>query len=165
MGCGLALASEQPDFVGSDSSGSIPGMAIQVKPKIERGDLWTVRFDPSEGDEIQKVRPAVVMTDAEAGRMDLHIVVPLTAWQGRFKRYFWMVKLTPSKRNGLNAVSAVDVVQVKSVSVDRFGARIGRVTPHQVNTIAEAIARCVGYDVAGEAAPARNDGRVHKVKN
>lgn len=39
-----------------------------------RGEVWEVRFDPTEGDEIRKTRPAVVMTAAGAGRMNLHIV-------------------------------------------------------------------------------------------
>ncbi|MCI0710807.1 MAG: type II toxin-antitoxin system PemK/MazF family toxin [Chloroflexi bacterium] len=25
---------------------------------IQRGDIWTIRFDPSEGDEIQKMKVA-----------------------------------------------------------------------------------------------------------
>jgi mRNA interferase MazF len=48
--------------------------------RIQRGDIWTIRFDPSEGDEIQKIRPAVVMTVAGAGKMRLQIVVPITGW-------------------------------------------------------------------------------------
>ncbi len=47
-------------------------------PDALRGEIWDVRFDPSEGDEIRKVRPAVVMTAHSAGRMQLHIVVPIT---------------------------------------------------------------------------------------
>ncbi|MHB8626298.1 MAG: type II toxin-antitoxin system PemK/MazF family toxin [Aggregatilineales bacterium] len=48
---------------------------------IVRGEVWFVRFDPGEGDEIQKTRPAIVMTAVSAGRIGLHIVVPITAWQ------------------------------------------------------------------------------------
>ena len=45
---------------------------------IARGEVREIRFDPSEGDEIKKVRPAVVMNVETAGRMQLHIVVPIT---------------------------------------------------------------------------------------
>ena len=45
--------------------------------EAERGDIWAIRFDPSEGDEIRKVRPAIIMTAHSAGRMRLHIVVRL----------------------------------------------------------------------------------------
>ena len=63
-----------------------------------RGEVWAVRFDPSEGDEIGKVRPAVVMTAHTAGRMQLHIVVPITGWQPQFSRYFWMDIFCPPPR-------------------------------------------------------------------
>jgi mRNA interferase MazF len=112
---------------------------------IQRGDIWTIRFDPSEGDEIQKIRPAVVMTAAGAGKMRLHIVVPITGWQLQFSRYFWTVKLASDKQNGLSKDSAADAFQVKSLSVNRFQRKLGRVTEEQLKEISTAIALCVGY--------------------
>lgn len=44
-----------------------------------RGEIWEIRFDPSEGDEIKKVRPAVVINVPSAGRMRLRMVVQLRA--------------------------------------------------------------------------------------
>ena len=55
---------------------------------IQGGDIWTIRFDPSEGDEIQKIRPAVVMTASGAGKIRLQIVVPITGRQPQFSHYF-----------------------------------------------------------------------------
>lgn len=57
-----------------------------MNDNVQRGDIWMIRFDPSEGDEIQKIRPAVVMTEAGVGKMRLQIVVPVTAWQPQFSR-------------------------------------------------------------------------------
>jgi mRNA interferase MazF len=82
---------------------------------VSRGDVWSVRFDPTEGDEIQKIRPAVVMTAQGVGRMRLHIVVPITGWQSQFSRYFWMIRLIASSANGLAKESAADAFQVKSI--------------------------------------------------
>lgn len=113
--------------------------------RVERGDIWTIRFDPSEGDEIQKIRPAVVMTVAGAGKMRLQIVVPITGWQPQFYRYFWMIRLEANAENGLSKDSAADAFQVKSLSVNRFQRRLGRVTPAQLGEISTAIALCVGY--------------------
>ncbi|MCC6612381.1 MAG: type II toxin-antitoxin system PemK/MazF family toxin [Anaerolineae bacterium] len=110
-----------------------------------RGDVWAVRFDPSEGDEIRKVRPAVVMTTRGAGRMRLQIVVPITGWQPQFERYFWMVRLDPTPENGLDKPSAADSFQVKSISLNRFQERWGSLTDDQVKEIAAGIALCVGY--------------------
>ena len=112
---------------------------------IQRGDIWTIRFDPSEGDEIQKIRPAVVMTATGAGKIRLQIVVPITAWQVQFSRYFWMVQLNPDEQNGLSKDSAADAFQVKSLSVNRFQRKLGSATEDQLKEISTAIALCVGY--------------------
>ncbi len=110
-----------------------------------RGELWEVRFDPSEGDEMRKIRPAVVMTEQGVGRMRLQIVVPVTGWRSTFNRYFWMVHIIPSSQNGLSKKSAADAFQVKSVSINRFQRKLGVLTPDEVEEIAAAIALCVGY--------------------
>lgn len=112
---------------------------------IQRGDIWTIRFDPSEGDEIQKIRPAVVMTVADAGKIRLHIVVPITGWQPQFSRYFWVVQLIADQQNGLSKDSAADAFQVKSLSVNRFQRKLGIVTEEQLKEISTAIALCIGY--------------------
>jgi mRNA interferase MazF len=112
---------------------------------IMRGEVWSVRFDPSEGDEIQKIRPAVVLTAQGVGRIRLHIVVPITSWQPQFSRYFWMVRLQPASTNGLSKESAADAFQVKSISVNRFQTQLGALISDEVDEIAAAIALCVGY--------------------
>lgn len=55
---------------------------------IQRGEIWMIRFDPSEGDEIKKIRPAVVMTTGGVGKMRLQIVVPITNWQPQLVAIF-----------------------------------------------------------------------------
>lgn len=52
---------------------------------IKRGDVWEIRFDPTEGDEIQKIRPAVVMNVATLGIMRLSIIIPITNWREKFE--------------------------------------------------------------------------------
>ncbi len=118
-------------------------------PDASRGEVWEIRFDPSEGDEIRKIRPAVVMTAHSVGRIRLHIVVPITSWQPQFARYFWMVNLAPTPENGLAKESAADAFQVKSLSLNRFQRRLGVLTDDQMDEIAAAIVLCIGY------APAR----------
>ncbi|MBC7871464.1 MAG: type II toxin-antitoxin system PemK/MazF family toxin [Chitinophagaceae bacterium] len=112
---------------------------------ILRGQIWEVRFDPSEGDEIKKIRPAVVMTAQDAGRMQLHIVVPITGWQSQFSRYFWMRRLEPTSRNGLKKESAADAFQVRSLSIGRFQTKLGQLTPDEMDRIATAVAYCIDY--------------------
>ena len=70
----------------------------------QRGEIWSVNFDPSVGDEIYKIRPAVVMNISANWNLKLHIVVPVTKWQERFKinNYFWMIELPKDTGNNLN---------------------------------------------------------------
>jgi mRNA interferase MazF len=118
---------------------------MQSDITISRGDIWEVRFDPAEGDEIQKVRPALVVSVASSGRMQLRIVVPLTGWQPQFERFFWMVKIIPSSKNGLRKVSATDCFQVKSISMNRFQRKLGILGDPELNQITAAVALCIGY--------------------
>lgn len=110
-----------------------------------RGELWEVRFDPSEGDEIKKVRPAVVMGITGAGRLELQIVVPITAWQNYFKDYFWMVRIMPKAQNGLAKESAADTFQVKSLSIARFQKKLGVLADEDLSNVTKALAVRIGY--------------------
>lgn len=42
---------------------------MTMNPTPRRGEVWRVRFDPAEGDEIRKVRTAVVMSEDAIGRL------------------------------------------------------------------------------------------------
>jgi mRNA interferase MazF len=112
-------------------------------PTPLRGEVWRIRFDPAEGDEIKKVRTAVGVSENAIGRLRLKIVVPITEWKPRYASYPWFVYLTPSS-NGLTKDSGADAFQVKSVSEPRFLNRLGELTPDQLDDIATAIAICVG---------------------
>ncbi len=98
-----------------------------------RGEVWEINFDPGEGDEIKKTRPAVVMSVATAGRMRLRLVVPIMGWQPQFARYYWMTFLTPTAANGLTKESAADAVQIKSLSLNRFQRKIGVLTADEID--------------------------------
>jgi mRNA interferase MazF len=54
---------------------------MTMKPTPVRGQVWRIRFDPAEGDEIKKVRTAVVISENAIGRLKLKIVVPITEWR------------------------------------------------------------------------------------
>lgn len=112
-----------------------------------RGEVWNVRFDPSVGAEIQKIRPAVVMNVPEVGRLPLCIVVPVTNWKDAYAGLSWLVPLPSTPENGLSKDSGADAFQVKSVSETRFVDRLGKLTADQVSAIADAIALCVGYSL------------------
>ena len=117
---------------------------MTANPTPLRGEVWRIRFDPAEGDEIKKVRTAVVISENAVGRLRLKIVVPITEWKQRYASYPWFIHLAPSPTNGLTKDSGADAFQVKSVSESRFLDRLGELTPGQLDDIANAIAICVG---------------------
>ena len=117
---------------------------MATNPMPVRGEVWRIRFDPAEGDEINKVRTAVVVSENAVGRLRLKIVVPITEWKPRYASYPWFVRLAPTATNGLTKESGADAFQVKSVSETRFLDRPGELTPGQLDDIANAIAICVG---------------------
>jgi mRNA interferase MazF len=78
------------------------------------------------------------------GRLALHIVMPVTDFKPLHSTLPWLVELQPTPENGLVKVSAADTFQTKSLSLSRFARRLGTLAPPQINTIAEAIALCVG---------------------
>lgn len=116
-----------------------------VLQSIQRGDVWNVNFDPQVGQEIRKVRPAVVMNIPTAGRLPLHIVVPITTGSANFNNYFWMVAIPATTANGLGHDSFADAFQIKSISVNRFVDKRGLLTSIQLDEISAAIVLCIGY--------------------
>jgi mRNA interferase MazF len=115
-----------------------------LMPTPNRGEVWNVRFDPAVGAEIQKVRPAVVMSLDSVGRLPLRIVVPITDWKPAFANFAWFVHLPATKDNGLAKDSGADAFQVKSVSESRFLDKLGELTGGQLDDVAAAVAACVG---------------------
>jgi mRNA interferase MazF len=108
-----------------------------------RGEIWEVRFDPSVGAEIRKVRPAVVLSGDSIGRLPLRIVVPITDWRRIFASLPWFVRLLVTADNGLTKDSGADAFQVKSLSETRFVRFLGSIEAVQVDEIAAAVALCV----------------------
>lgn len=113
-------------------------------PAPRRGEIWLVDFDPAIGAEIQKVRPALVLSMDTIGRLPLRIVVPITDWKNQYSNVPWFVELPAGATTGLTKDSGADAFQVKSVSENRFVRRLGNVTSIQLDEVAAAIALCVG---------------------
>ena len=113
-------------------------------PTPNRGEIWLIDFDPAVGAEIQKVRPAVVISVDSVGRLPLRMVVPITDWKPIYANYPWFVELPASPTNHLSKDSGADAFQTKSVSLSRFVRKLGEVTAAQLAEIAAAVAPCVG---------------------
>jgi len=94
---------------------------------LERGAVVTVRLDPAEGSEIRKTRPAVVVSNDVACRFDAVVqVVPLTRLPDRELRPY--ESRVGSAESGLAKPSRLVANQVRTVSRQRIGEVLGRVT-------------------------------------
>ena len=76
----------------------------------KRGDIWLVNLDPTVGAEIQKTRPAIVISSDYIGKLPLKLVVPITDWKDSFESDLWHIRLDPSSENGLAKPSAADAL-------------------------------------------------------
>ena len=109
-----------------------------------RGEVWLIGFDPTQGAEIGKTRPAVVVNVPSVGRLPLRIVVPVTGWDLKWATVPWLVHLRATTRSGLAKDSAADCFQVKSISLNRFVSRLGVLGADEVEQVCAGVALCVG---------------------
>jgi mRNA interferase MazF len=111
----------------------------------KRGEIWLVDFNPTRGAEIQKQRPAIVVSSDAIGRLPIKLVAPITGWKTAFAGNLWYVRVIPDRLNGLDKESAVDVLQLRGVDTQRLIRYIGRVAPALMEEVAAAIAAVVEY--------------------
>ena len=100
---------------------------------MKRGEVWWVNFEPSVGGEIQKQRPAVIVSnDASNKHLNRVQVVPITSN---------VEKLYPSEAyvtlNGDERKAVAD--QLTTVSKTRFKTTIGRLSSADMKKVEQAI--------------------------
>jgi mRNA interferase MazF len=101
---------------------------------MRRGDIHSVDLDPARGSEASKRRPAVVVSNdaanATAARLGRGVitVVPVTS---NTERIYPFQVLLPASETGLDRDSKAQAEQVRSISVDQVGDRLG-VVPHGI---------------------------------
>ena len=106
----------------------------------KRGEIWIVDLNPTRGAEINKIRPAVVVSSDSIGILPVKLIAPITKWKESFSGIEWLVPISPDSTSGLTYESAVDALQVRGISVDRFVKKVGRTTASQIEEISTAMA-------------------------
>jgi mRNA interferase MazF len=104
-------------------------------PAARRGEIWWVGFDPTEGAEIKKTRPAVVVSaDALNRARRTIVVVPLsTGPQPRPP----IIVATPSA--GLRSVAVCD--QIRAVDKRRLTRSGGRLSATDLRAVEAGLRR------------------------
>lgn len=109
---------------------------------MRRGDIVAVDLEPVRGSEADKLRPAVVVSNDTANatatrlRRGVITVVPVTS---NVKRVHDFQVLLPAAETGLTRDSKAQAEQVRSIAVERVGARIGLVPQHRMDEVDEAL--------------------------
>jgi mRNA interferase MazF len=111
-----------------------------------RGEVWRVDLEPHRGDEIDKVRPAVVISCDELGSLAVKLVAPLTSMGPRKAGKVWLVPVKATEANGLTRDSVADVLQLRGVSLTRFGRRIGRLSDEDLAEVTAGVALVIGVE-------------------
>jgi mRNA interferase MazF len=114
-----------------------------MKPK--RGEVWMVNLDPTIGAEIQKTRPAIIISSDYIGKLPLKLVVPITDWKSHFATDLWHIRIDPSPENGLTKPSAADALQTRSVDIQRLVSKLGTLTTDDLQEIIRAVAAVIEY--------------------
>ncbi|MCH9740877.1 MAG: type II toxin-antitoxin system PemK/MazF family toxin [Epsilonproteobacteria bacterium] len=108
---------------------------------IRQREIWLIKFFPKVGSEISKIRPAVVVSHDEIGRLPLKTIVPITDWKANYAYYPWMVQIVDSSENGLSKVSAIDCFQIKNFANERFVEKIGEIDEIMIKRVHETITK------------------------
>lgn len=98
-----------------------------------RGEVWWVAFDPSVGGEIQKTRPAVVVSNNAANTaLNRVIVVPLTSQTAKVYPGEAMVTLNGEPRKAM-------ADQLTTASKRRMRSKLGELSGPDVAAVESAI--------------------------
>lgn len=107
-----------------------------------RGDIRLVDLEPGRGQESNKKRPAVLVSNDRANTVAARLgrgvvtVVPLTS---NVSRIYPFQTVLPAEVTGLPQSSKAQAEQVRSVSVERVGRALGRVPADVMALIDDAL--------------------------
>ncbi|MBA3922193.1 MAG: type II toxin-antitoxin system PemK/MazF family toxin [Nostocaceae cyanobacterium] len=113
---------------------------------LRRGEIWLVDLNPTRGQEIQKTRPAVIISAEIFNPIPLRIIIPITSWQEKFRDRPFMVKIESLPENQLKSDSAGNVLQVRSISTERFVKQLGQVSDETLQELLSGLIICIDYE-------------------
>ena len=100
---------------------------------IKRGDIWWVSLDPTQGSEIKKTRPCVVLTHDTLNKLRRTVVVvPLSSAAKPHPPI-----TVPVTCQGASAVAVID--QMRAVSKHRLRSRIEALVLEELDEVCQAV--------------------------
>ena len=107
-----------------------------------RGEIRLVDLDPVRGNEANKRRPAVIVSNDRANSLAARLgrgvvtVVPVTS---NTERVFPFQALLPAGATGLRQDSKAQAEQVRSIAVERLGPLLGRASAEVMSDLDDAL--------------------------
>jgi mRNA interferase MazF len=98
-----------------------------------RGEVWWISFDPSIGGEIQKTRPAIIISNNAANTaLNRLIVIPLTSQASKVYPGQTIVTLNGEARKAM-------ADQLTTASKQRLRTKLGQLSASDVSAVESAI--------------------------
>jgi mRNA interferase MazF len=107
-----------------------------------RGDVVTVNLDPTVGREQNGQRPALVVSDDALNKSPagIVIVVPITGTNRGIPAHVPV----EAGEGGLDKASVIMADQVRTISIQRIGRRLGRVSPSIIGLVEDRLRLVLG---------------------
>jgi len=100
---------------------------------IKRGDIWWISLDPTQGSEIKKTRPCIVLTHDTINRLRRTVVVIPLSTAARPHPPITV----PVTCQGGAAVAVID--QIRAVAKHRLKSKIEAISPDELDEVCQAI--------------------------
>ncbi len=100
---------------------------------IRRGDIWWIELDPTQGSEIKKTRPCIVLTHDAINRLRRTVVVvPLSTAAKPHPPI-----TVPVSCQGKSVVAIVD--QIRAVAKHRFKSKIETLSIDELDEVCQSV--------------------------
>ncbi len=94
---------------------------------VKRGEVWLTRLDPTEGSEIRKTRPCVIVSPDRLSHHDIFIVAPMSSGDAKAR---FRVEVVFQEKAG-----RVLPDQVRSVARSRLIRRLGNLEEETLDQV------------------------------
>ena len=107
--------------------------------ELNRGDIVVVNLYPKKGDEVGKIRPAVIISgEDENSILDTVILMPLSA---DLIDDMFPYRIRIKKRDDLKQDSDILINQIRTLSKIRIKEKIGKLKAQEYDLLIEALCK------------------------
>lgn len=110
---------------------------VKEEPKVKRGQIWTADLNPGFGRELHKKRPVLIVSNDTINTYSpTLIILPITSQVSPLGPE---KILLPKKGTGLHRKSAVLVLGIRNIDIDRLLRKVGTIDDEKMMEIEEAL--------------------------